>query len=160
MVTHQLGRIHQWLQGRSRTVAEEVQACSVWLPPWACLLRWYRTSNQTVCNINCISLYIWTCFMHQVHWTKLWIFGSYLILIYNWRSEPYMTLQIYGNICTRPLKESTEFDITKCLPFDVMLTLFEGVASHHINHFPLNRVDKPAGFPSKSQPYHQLSWLL
>ena len=32
----------------------------------------------------------------------------------------------------RPLIKLVGFDITKCLPFDIMHTLFEGVASHHL----------------------------
>ena len=39
------------------------------------------------------------------------------------------------------MKPKTGFDITKCLPFDVMDTLLEGVASDHINqllHFVID----------------------
>ena len=36
----------------------------------------------------------------------------------------------------------TGFDITKCLPFDVMHTVFEGVAAVHINHLLLHLIDE------------------
>ena len=40
----------------------------------------------------------------------------------------------YGINRASPLKDLTGFDNTKCLPFDVMHTVFESVASSHINH--------------------------
>ena len=40
----------------------------------------------------------------------------------------------YGIDRASPLQQLTGFDITKCLPFDVMDTIFEGVASNHLLH--------------------------
>ena len=39
----------------------------------------------------------------------------------------------YGINRASPLLQLTGFDITKCLPFDVMHTVYEGVAQYHLN---------------------------
>ena len=39
----------------------------------------------------------------------------------------------YGVNCRSPLLDLTGFDVTKCLPYDIMHTIFEGVATHHLH---------------------------
>ena len=34
------------------------------------------------------------------------------------------------------------FDVTKCLPFDIMHTIFEGVANFHLTHLLPHLIDK------------------
>uniref|UniRef100_A0A1X7SWN2 Uncharacterized protein n=1 Tax=Amphimedon queenslandica TaxID=400682 RepID=A0A1X7SWN2_AMPQE len=55
--------------------------------------------------------------------------NSYLELIEIGGSRHCVT---YGINNRNPLIKLIGFDIIKCLPFDIMHTLFEGVASHHL----------------------------
>ena len=55
---------------------------------------------------------------------------EYIKLIESDRSKSYSTT--YG-INGRSLSQClTYFDVTKCLPFDIMHTIFEGVANYHL----------------------------
>ena len=44
-------------------------------------------------------------------------------------------IQPHGINSRSPLIRLTGFDITKCLPYDIMHTIFEGVAMLHLLHY-------------------------
>ncbi len=70
---------------------------------------------------------------------NLTAYGDHLDLIAEGASHDSAT---YGINRASPLKDLTGFDITKCLPFDVMHTVFEGVASNHIIHLLHHIIDE------------------
>ena len=65
--------------------------------------------------------------------------ADYLALIAEGESRDSTT---YGINRASPLQELTGFDITKCLPFDVMHTLFEGVVVNHLNLLLQHLIDE------------------
>ena len=66
-------------------------------------------------------------------------YGDHLELVAAGASHDSAT---YGINRASPLNDLMGFDITKCLPFDVMHTVFEGVASNHINHLLHHVIDE------------------
>ena len=62
----------------------------------------------------------------------------------------------YGINRTSPLLQLAGFDITNCLPFDVMHTIFEGIASNHLNVLLHHLIDS-CHYLSLSQLNHVLA---
>ena len=48
----------------------------------------------------------------------------------------------YGINKASPLQDLIGFDITRCLPLDVMYTIFEGVVATHLNHLLHQMIDE------------------
>ena len=48
----------------------------------------------------------------------------------------------YGVNGRSPLMQLTHFGITKCLPFDIMHTIFEGVVKYHLNQVLHHLIDE------------------
>lgn len=57
---------------------------------------------------------------------------KYLDIISTDRTGWHSTTFGINNIST--LSKLKEFDVTKCLPFDIMHSIFEGVVNRHLNH--------------------------
>ena len=54
-----------------------------------------------------------------------------------------MTFGINDESC---LQKLPSFDVTECLPFDIMHTIFEGVAVYHLRHLLIYLIDRCSYF--------------